>query len=214
MDAVCWHSVFFLLFALAACGFALAVVVSTNVVRMAFSLVLSLGAVAGLFFLAGADLLGGVQLLVYLGGTMLLLVFGVMLTARGKAAEMKTTPGWWLLALVVGGSLLAVLWQAAFSVDAWSTPSAGATQSQAARPTAAPIGLALLGVRVDQPLGEEGGEPVLSGYLLAFEIVSVHLLVVLVGAAYLARAQRRPGTTASEETAPRTPNSQLPTPNS
>jgi len=214
LDAVCWHSVFFLLFALAACGFALAVVVSTNVVRMAFSLVLSLGAVAGLFFLAGADLLGGVQLLVYLGGTMLLLVFGVMLTARGKAAEMKTTPGWWLLALVVGGSLLAVLWQAAFSVDAWSTPSAGATQSQAARPTAAPIGLALLGVRVDQPLGEEGGEPVLSGYLLAFEIVSVHLLVVLVGAAYLARAQRRPGTTASEETAPRTPNSQLPTPNS
>jgi NADH-quinone oxidoreductase subunit J len=201
LDAVCWHSVFFLLFALAACGFAVAVVVSTNVVRMAFSLVLSLGAVAGLFFLAGADLVGVIQLLVYVGGTMVLLVFGVMLTARGTAAKMKTTPGQWLLALVVGGSLLTVLWQAAFSVDAWRIGSDELLENQAARPTAAPIGLALLGVRVDQPPSEGKGQKVLSGYLLAFEIVSVHLLVVLVGAAYLARARRRAGAAASPHSA-------------
>ena len=47
-----------------------------------------------------------------------------------------------------------------------------------------PIGMALLGVRPDLP---NGG----TGYLLPFEIASVHLLVVLIGAAYLARAKRR-----------------------
>ena len=55
MDQINWHSVFFLLFALLAIGFAGAVVVSSNIVRMAFYLVMSLAATAGLFFLAGAD---------------------------------------------------------------------------------------------------------------------------------------------------------------
>jgi hypothetical protein len=43
--------------------------------------------------------------------------------------------------------------------------------------------MGLLGARVDDPSN--------SGYLLVFEIISVHLLVVLIGAAYLARARRR-----------------------
>ena len=55
----------------------------SNIVRMAFYLVLSLGATAGLFFLAGADFVGAMQLLIYVGGTLVLLVFGVMLTAQG-----------------------------------------------------------------------------------------------------------------------------------
>jgi len=49
------HSITFLLFALLACGFAIAVVLSSNIVRSAFYLTLSLGATAGLFFLAGAE---------------------------------------------------------------------------------------------------------------------------------------------------------------
>jgi hypothetical protein len=49
------------------------------------------------------------------------------------------------------------------------------------------LGLALIGVRADTTDSSEG----LAGYLLPFEIVSVHLLVVLIGAAYLARAKRR-----------------------
>jgi NADH-quinone oxidoreductase subunit J len=61
-----------------------------------------------------------------------------------------------------------------------------------AAPTTALVGEALLGVRVDalqkpDPTQRAG----MSGYLLPFEIVSVHLLVVLIGAAYLARARRR-----------------------
>jgi hypothetical protein len=51
--------------------------------------------------------------------------------------------------------------------------------------------MALLGVRVDSPAAGSPPAAVRSGYLLPFEIVSVHLLVVLVGAAYLARAKRR-----------------------
>ena len=70
----------------------------------------------GLFFLAGADFLGAVQLMVYVGGTMVLLVFGVMLTARGPFVSMKTGGGSGSWRSMLGGALLAVLLQAAFSI--------------------------------------------------------------------------------------------------
>lgn len=187
-----WHTIYFLLFSLAACGFALAVVFSSNIVRMAFYLVLSLGATAGLFFLAGADFIGSMQLLIYVGGTLVLLVFGVMLTAQSPFISMKTHGGDWILAAVVGGALLAVLIQSAFSVSQWRTGNAAADQATAP-PTTTAVGAALLGMRVDA-LSEKGSAAqagILSGYLLPFEIVSFHLLVVLIGAAYLARAKRR-----------------------
>ena len=54
--------------------------------------------------------------------------------------------------------------------------------------------MSFLGLRPDKDLDRKGASSGLStGYLLPFEIVSVHLLVVLVGAAYLARAKRRQG---------------------
>jgi NADH-quinone oxidoreductase subunit J len=188
-----WHTIFFLLFALFACGFALAVVFTSNIVRMAFYLVLSLGATAGLFFLAGADFIGSMQLLIYVGGTLVLLVFGVMLTAQSPFISMKTGGGDWILAAVVGGALLAVLIQSAFSVPQWRAGNAAADQASAAPPTTTAVGQALLGIRVDA-LSDKAGVAqagILSGYLLPFEIVSIHLLVVLIGAAYLARAKRR-----------------------
>jgi NADH-quinone oxidoreductase subunit J len=193
VDPINWHTCFFLLFALVACGFAVAVVVSGNIVRMAFYLVASLGAVAGLFFLAGADFLGAMQLMVYVGGTMVLLAFGVMLTARGPAVTMKIARGQWLTAGVLGGLLLGLLCWAAFSVDGGTAGQVAEEGRPAeAAPTATRLGMGLLGARVDRPDEEDpvvrGG---MSGYLLAFEIVSVHLLVVLIGAAYLARARRR-----------------------
>ncbi len=206
MQSINWHSVIFLLFSLLACGFALAVVFTSNVVRMAFYLVLSLGATAGLFFLAGADFVGAMQILIYVGGTLVLLVFGVMLTAQGPFISMKTASGEWILTALVGGSLLAVLLPTAFKIADWNRGQGPAARGQAkqaeavssvdslpqAKPTATPIGLGLLGARVDrlnEPQGANRG--VLSGYLLPFEIISVHLLVVLIGAAYLARAKKR-----------------------
>ena len=177
----------FWVFAIAACGGAVAVVLSQNVARMAFWLIVSLGSTAGLFFLLNADLIGTAQLLVYVGGTLVLLIFGVMLTAQAPFISIKTSTNDRVLAGVVGAALLAVLLQAAFSVEAWRRPGVG----QVANPSATPLGMAMLGVRVDDPPAGTSPSLVRSGYLLPFEIVSVHLLVVLVGAAYLARAKRR-----------------------
>jgi NADH-quinone oxidoreductase subunit J len=186
MAEINWHSVLFLLFAGLACGFAVGVVAADNVVRMALYLVFSLGATAGLFFLAGAEFIGAMQLMIYVGGTLVLLVFGVMLTAQAPFVSIKPSSSDRTLAAVAGSSLLALLLTAAFSVDAWMAPGVGAVPA----PSATPLGMALIGVRVDTP---PSGSPIggHAGYMLPFEIVSVHLLVVLVGAAYLARAKRR-----------------------
>ncbi|MEZ6133219.1 MAG: NADH-quinone oxidoreductase subunit J [Planctomycetaceae bacterium] len=187
-------NVFFMIFALAACLGAVAVVLSQSVVRMAFWLVISLGSVAGLFFLANADFVGAAQLLIYVGGTLVLLVFGVMLTASGPYLKIETSPGETVIAGLVGLLFLFMVYSTVSGVN-WETANAQIADRQFSdQPTAGfddrsegntlrPIGLALLGVRPDAP-----GAP---GYLLPFEIVSVHLLVVLVGAAYLARAKRR-----------------------
>ncbi len=202
MDSINWHTFFFLLFGLVACTFAVALVLTSNVVRMAFYLILSLGATSGLFFLAGADLVGAMQLMIYVGGTVVLLVFGVMLTAQGPFVSMRTSGGDWMLAAVVSGTLLAILLPAAFSVRGWRNDPADVTAQVAAvqdaawtksqEGTSTTLGLGLLGARTEKLTSStdfrSGG---LSGYLLPFEIVSVHLLVVLVGAAYLARAKRR-----------------------
>lgn len=187
LGAINWHTVFFFLFAALACGFAVAVVAADNVVRMALYLILSLGATAGLFFLAGAEFVGAMQLMIYVGGTLVLLVFGVMLTAQTPFVSMRSTAGDRMLAGVAGAALLAVLLQAAFSIEAWRRPAGGVVE----QPAATPIGMALVGVRVDDPAAGSPEKAARSGYLLPFEIVSVHLLVVLVGAAYLARAKRR-----------------------
>ena len=186
LAAVNFHTLLFYVFAVLACGFAVGVVLADNVVRMALYLVLSLGATAGLFFLAGAEFIGAMQLMIYVGGTLVLLVFGVMLTAQAPFVSIKTSAGDRVLAGIVAASLLALLLQAAFSVEAWRRPALG----EVGPPAATPIGVALVGVRVDAP-SAGGPQGVRSGYLLPFEIVSVHLLVVLVGAAYLARAKRR-----------------------
>jgi NADH-quinone oxidoreductase subunit J len=193
MNAINWHTFFFLIVAILTCGFAIAVVVSSNIVRMAFYLVACLAATAGLFFLAGATFLGGMQIMIYVGGTMVLLVFGVMLTARGPFVTMPTGGGQWIAAVIVGGSLLAVLLQTAFSVESWIDPKPDQDTTAAATTSTTALGLGLLGVRVDKPAAAESLREGMTSYLLPFEIISVHLLVVLLGAAFLARARRRRG---------------------
>jgi len=192
MSAIHWDSFFFLFFALVTCVFAVAVVVSNNIVRMASYLVASLCGVAGLFFLSGAQFLGAMQLMLYVGGTVVLLIFGVMLTARGPFISMQSSGGQWILALLTGGSLLAVLLQTVGQVRPME-PTPAAVEAAAANPTTTQLGAGLVGVRTDKvgQSSDDAKKPV--GYLLPFEIISVHLLVVLVGAAFLARAKRRVG---------------------
>src|SRR3954451_8362869 len=88
---------------------ALAVVVSQNIVRSATWLLFTLGGTSGLFFLLGADFVGATQLLVYVGGTLVLVIFGVMLTAQGPFITMKTSAAEWALSGVVGLTLFGVL---------------------------------------------------------------------------------------------------------
>jgi NADH-quinone oxidoreductase subunit J len=195
VDAIAWHQFFFVMFALLTCGFAVGVLFSGNIVRMAFYLVLSLASSAGLFFLAGAEFVGAMQLMIYVGGTLVLLIFGVMLTAQDRFISLKTPANEWVLSLIIGGTLLSLLLAAAFRYEGWQQVEVGdTTPTTSQADTTARLGLSLVGVRPDKL---EGGELTdgMSGYLFPFIIVSVHLLVVLVGAAYMARAKKRRTTT-------------------
>src|SRR5436189_1614508 len=90
-------------------GSALAVVLTQNIVRAAAWLLFTLAGTAGVFFLLGADFVGATQLIVYVGGILVLVVFGVMLTAQGPFVTMKTGAAEWAIAAVVGLMLYAVL---------------------------------------------------------------------------------------------------------
>lgn len=186
------ESFLFTVFALATCLSAIAVVLSQTVVRMAFWLVISLGSTAALFFLANADFVGAAQLLIYVGGTLVLLVFGVMLTASGPYLKIATSTGETVLGGFLGLLFLFVVFSSVSGVD-WRKPVAVSDSSASTGvvgDTLRPLGLAFLGTRPDLDLKDDV-DRISAGYLLPFEIVSVHLLVVLIGAAYLARAKRR-----------------------
>jgi NADH:ubiquinone oxidoreductase subunit 6 (subunit J) len=193
-----WPSLFFMLFAALACVFAAAVLFTSNIVRMAFYLTLSLGATSGLFFLAGAHFVGAMQLMIYVGGTLVLLIFGVMLTAQSRFISMRTGSGEWIAALIVGSTLLVMLIGAAFSVEPWRVARPADQLGLAEAHTTTAIGAGLAGVRVDKLNVDQEVAQGMSGYLLPFVIVSVHLLVVLIGAAYMARTKRYRQRTPSE----------------
>src|SRR5215467_15758001 len=88
---------------------AVGVVVTQNIVRSAAWLLFTLGGTAGLFFLLGADFVGATQLIVYVGGILVLVVFGVMLTAQGPFVSIKTGAAEWAISGVVGLLLYSVL---------------------------------------------------------------------------------------------------------
>ncbi len=156
--------IIFWIFAILMIGSAFVVVHGKNLVRSAFSLLATFFSVAAFYVMLGAEFLAGVQLLVYVGGILTLLLFGVMLTNRIynldlRSAAFQVVPG-----AVVSGlvflMLLAVIfqtpWQQAILVEE--------------SPTTALIGRALM-----------------TEYVLPFEVASVLLLVALLGAAMLVR---------------------------
>lgn len=188
-------AIFFWLFAIVTCAGALIVLISRNIVWAAVGLILSLFGVAMLFFLAEAEFLGAMQLMIYVGGTVVLLAFGVMLTARTLFLRMSTTADQWLVAILLASPLTIILLQAALSYSppqhphrtidqSLHEPSTDVIQSV----TVTQLGMALLGFGDHEETLESAKIPFDNqGYLLPFELISVHLLVVLIGAAYLAR---------------------------
>ena len=185
----------FALFTILTCVGAVSVVICQHVVRMAFSLIVCLASVSALFFLLSADFVGATQLMVYVGGTVVLLIFGVMLTSSSTLLQIRTSPAEGFLAAGIGVLFLAVFSFTVWGVD-WEkneaklagvttvdVPSQGYNEESSGN-TVRPLAMSFVGLRPDKA----GNAP---GYLLPFEIVSVHLLVVLIGAAYLARTKRR-----------------------
>ncbi len=191
--------VLFAVIAAATAGSALGVVLSRSIVRAAVWLLFALIGVSLVYFLLGAEFLGAAQLIVYVGGTLVLVVFGVMLTSQGPFAGPRTRPVEWVVGGVLAGGLFVLL--ASLSLDLVGRGPPG--DSNQPLPGAGPLGLSFLGVP-EQPNSPHG-----LAFLLPFEIVSVHLLVVLIAAAYLARAKRKarqaPKLVAPQEAMPGSP---------
>jgi NADH:ubiquinone oxidoreductase subunit 6 (subunit J) len=164
LDALMFYVV-----AMAAAVSALGVCVSQNVVRMAVWLFCALGAVGLLYFLLAATFLGAIQFIVYVGGTLILLIFGVMLTSKSPWVRFDTP----LVERVAAGVVCVALLIALAAVYA-RTPWPGAVET--------PTG----GVSV-----EELGRALLTTYLVPFEAAGVLLMIVMVGAAHLARQEKR-----------------------
>jgi NADH-quinone oxidoreductase subunit J len=163
------ETVMFYVFALMAAASALLLVTSRNIVRTAVCLLFTLLAVSGLYFLLHAEFLAAVQLVVYAGGTLILIIFGVMLTSKSPFSRFDPKPGEVAVAIAVGVVLFAAL-----LIGILNFPFPQAQAELTDKYPVAKLGQALLG-----------------DYLIPFEIASVLLLVVMIGAAYLAKGRRR-----------------------
>src|SRR5215218_7066093 len=98
-------AVLFYVFAIMAGGSAIAVVVTRNIVRTTVALLFTLAGVAGLYFLLNAEFLAAVQLVVYAGGTLILIIFGVMLTSKSPFSRFEPKVG----EVIVGISVTAIV---------------------------------------------------------------------------------------------------------
>ena len=149
---------------------AIVAAVAPRIVHAAFGLMAAFFGVAGIYALLGADFVAFSQVIVYVGGILVLLVFGVLLTARTEAKLGIDMPVRRAGALAVGALVFVLL---AVAIDSSEFPNATPTEDP--QPTTEAIGRAFL-------------DP--EGMLIPFELASVLLLAALIGAAYLARRRR------------------------
>lgn len=158
------QDVVFALLGLIALGSALLVVTTANVVRAALWLVVTFGAVAGCYLVLSAEFVAWVQVLIYVGAIVVLLLFGVMLTRApiGPTDELNSGNRAVAAAVAVatGATLVTLVLQAFHSAF----------------------------VRLDSPgTARALGAAVFRTWVLPFEVLSVLLLAALVGAITLAR---------------------------
>ena len=163
---------------------ALAVLLTRNVLYAAFFLLLTLLGVAGLFVLASADFLAIAQLMIYVGGVLVLVIFGVMLTHKTEApadtnsqqpnriaSPNRTGVGsGWFVAMLVAGSVCLALFSLLIRANF---------------------------VLLDQPVGWQStvsviGKQLMTEYVVPFEVAGILLLAALVGATYLAASPNKP----------------------
>lgn len=178
-----FHDSLFWILAAISVGSAAMILVSRGIVHMAFWLLASLAGFAGFYLQLGADFLGFAQVLIYIGGILILFLFGVMLTHRGDVPVRRKLPLTVLVPGVIAG--LAVLAFAAFIALAspWQErPPLEVTTMGPANPEAEGPQPPLV-----KPTSQDIGDRFMSYYILPFEVVSLLLLVAMVGATYVAR---------------------------
>jgi NADH-quinone oxidoreductase subunit J len=140
------------------------VVFSRSLIYSAFGLLFTFFGVAGLYVFLGADFLAGAQMVIYVGGILVLLLFGVMLTHKLYDLDLKTETFQFfpalILMLIVFGTLSTVMLRTRWHFG---------------------------GQAVLSPTTAEIGGLFMKEYILPFEIASIFLLVALIGAAMIVR---------------------------
>jgi NADH-quinone oxidoreductase subunit J len=175
-------------FAVLAGGAGLLAVTSPRVVHCALWLVVCLGSLAGVYLVLGAEIVALVQLLVYVGAVVVLVVFALMLTRAPIEANrhLDAGPGQRAAAAVAGLGTAVVL--GGTLLYAFSGSSRSMVEVQSGRGSAQAVGRAVFGA-----------------WLLPFELVSVLLLAALIAALAISRpvdgraSSRAPGRAGGEE---------------
>jgi NADH-quinone oxidoreductase subunit J len=140
---------------------------SRNIVYSAFSLLFTLVGVAGLYVLLSNDFLAAVQLIVYVGGILVLIIFAVFLTSRLGDVHLSNQS-----LNVFWGALISIGVLALIAKVIMTWPWTIVESSH-------------------QPMTSRIGNALLSKYLLPFEVVSVVLVITLIGAVVIARQEVR-----------------------
>lgn len=142
---------------------------SRSIVQASYSLFFTLLGMAGFYVLLGSDFLAITQVVVYIGGVLVLLMFGVLLTNRNlEALHQKDRMGFWIGGITAAFFFLFVLARIIFSAT-WGPRSFGDIV----------------------PSTTDIGRGFLTEYVLPFEFSSITLLVCLIGAAYMARRKEQ-----------------------
>ncbi|MBT4762181.1 MAG: hypothetical protein HOO06_10825 [Bdellovibrionaceae bacterium] len=146
---------------------AVLVVTQRRIIRSVSALMMVLLVTAGMYVILNAEFLTGVQVLVYIGGIVILIIFAIMLTGAGKTNDDEVDTHKKLLAFAVSFLFLLCSTYAIVNTPI-KTVDTGANSSVRA------LGLKLL---------DYSG----TGHVLAFEVISLLLLAVLIGAIVVAR---------------------------
>jgi NADH-quinone oxidoreductase subunit J len=147
-------------------GSALAVVLSKNLFHSVLWLALALTGTAGVFLMLNAEFLAGVQILLYAGGVVTVVVFAIVVTEKLVGTKLSHTSR-----RLAGGGVVAIVFLA-MMVDGLSKAPLPALKAPMESEATRQIGLALL-----------------TKFLLPFELLAVLLLVSLLSASYLARPE-------------------------
>ena len=166
LTAINPSDVVFYVFAIAVIAFGAMVAFGRNIIYSGFSLLGCFTAIAGLYILLGADFVGVLQMFVYVGGITVLLIFAVMFTSEIGDVKISNQSINWKVSIPTMVLLFALL-QYCIRKAPWHS----------------------VDEKILTPTTERLGDMLLSLYLLPFELISLVLLVVLIGAVVIARRE-------------------------